>query len=161
MHLAENGYGELVQAGALGTLFPALAFLLQFGEFHRLLTFVTFPITLLAIAYLLVNDFPTFASDQKFRHHTLLTRLTWQVAIPIHHTLVLLSFLFFATAPLLGIPERIIYPVFFALPFALLEIIWLQRIALGGRTLWKFIIPLAVTVFGLSVYLLALSFWIH
>ena len=161
MHLAEIGYGELVQAVALGTLFPALAFLLQFGGFHRLLTFITFPITLLAIAYLLVNDFPTFASDQKFRRKTLLTRLTWQVAIPVHHILVLLSFFFFATAPLLGIPEGIIYPVFLALPFALLEIIWLQRIAMGGRTLWKFIIPLAVTVFGLSAYLLALSIWIH
>lgn len=161
LHLAEIGYGELLQAVALGTLFPALAFLLQFGGLHRLLTFVTFPITLLAIAYYLVNDFPTFASNIKFGHQTLLTRLSWQVAIPIHHILVLLSFLFFATAPLLGIPDRLIYPVFFAFPFALLEIIWLQRIAQGGRTLWKFLIPLAVTVLGLSVYLLTFSFWIH
>ncbi len=160
LHLAETGYGELVQATVLGTLFPALAFLLQFGEFHRLLIFVSFPMTLLAIAYLLVNDFPTFAGDLKYGRQTLLTRLTWQVAIPIHHILALLSFLFFATAPLLGIPARLIYPVFLAFPFALLEIVWLQRIALGGRTIWKFLIPLAVIVFGLSAYLLTLSFWI-
>ncbi len=94
LRLSEAGYGELIQAVTLGTLFPALAFLMQFGTFHRLLTFSTFPVTLLALAYLLVNDFPSFAADQKFGRYSLLTRLTWQLAIPIHHMLVLVSFLF-------------------------------------------------------------------
>jgi len=161
MRLSETGYGELVQAVALGTLFPALAFFIQYGEFHRLLTFATFPLTLLALAYLLVNDFPTFVTDQKHGRHSMLTRLTWQHAIPIHHLLVLLSFLFFAVAPLLGFPWGLIWPVFLALPFAVIQIIWLQRIAWGGRALWRFLIPLAATVFGLTVYLLTLTFWIR
>jgi 1,4-dihydroxy-2-naphthoate octaprenyltransferase len=145
----------------LGTLFPALAFLIQFDEFHRLLTFATFPLTLLALAYLLVNDFPTFASDQKYGRNTLLTRLTWQRAIPIHHLLVLLSFLFFAITPLLGFPWGLVWPVFLALPFAVIQIAWLQNIARGGRALWKLLVPLATAVFGLTVYLLALTFWIR
>jgi 1,4-dihydroxy-2-naphthoate octaprenyltransferase len=161
MCLSEAGYGELAMAVALGTLFPALAFLLQYGEFHRLLTFTTFPLTLLALAYLLVNDFPTFATDLKFGRHTLLTRLTWQYAIPAHHLLILASFLFFATAPLLGFPWGLIWPVFLALPFAAFQIIWLQRIALGGRTLWKFLTALGVATFGLTAYLLAFTFWIR
>jgi 1,4-dihydroxy-2-naphthoate octaprenyltransferase len=161
MRLSEAGYGELAMAVALGTLFPALAFLLQYGEFQRLLTFATFPLTLLALAYLLVNDFPTFATDLKFGRHTLLTRLTWQYAIPAHHLLILASFLFFATAPLLGFPWGLIWPVFLALPFAAFQIIWLQRIALGGRTLWKFLTALGVATFGLTAYLLAITFWIR
>ncbi|MGA2491043.1 MAG: hypothetical protein ABSF99_12820 [Anaerolineales bacterium] len=161
MRLSESGYGELVQAIALGPLFPALAFLIQFDEFHRLLTFATFPLTLLALAYLLVNDFPTFASDQKYGRNTLLTRLTWQRAIPIHHLLVLLSFLFFAITPLLGFPWGLVWPVFLALPFAVIQIAWLQNIARGGRALWKLLVPLATAVFGLTVYLLALTFWIR
>jgi 1,4-dihydroxy-2-naphthoate octaprenyltransferase len=161
MHLVEIGYGELILAVTLGTLFPALSFLLQFGGFHRLLTFVTFPITLLALAFFLVNDFPTFASDQKYSRQTLLTRLTWQLAIPIHHSIVLLAFFFFASAPLLGIPWGLVWPVFLALPFAILQVIWLQRIALGGRALWKFIVPLSAAIFGLTVYLLTLTFWIR
>ena len=161
MRLSEAGYGELALAVALGTLFPALAFLLQFGEFHRLLTFVTFPLTLLALAYLLVNDFPTFAADQKFERRTLLTRLTWQRAIPIHHLLIIVAFLFFSAAPFLGFPWGLVWPVFLALPFAIVQIVWLQRIAAGGRTLWKFLVPLAAAVFGLTVYLLALTFWIR
>jgi 1,4-dihydroxy-2-naphthoate octaprenyltransferase len=161
LRLSEAGYGELAMAVALGTLFPALAFLLQYGEFHRLLTFATFPLTLLALAYFLVNDFPTFATDHKLGRHTLLTRLTWQHAIPIHHLLVLLSFLIFAAAPFFGFPWGLIWPVFLALPFAAFQIIWLQRIALGGRTLWRFLTALAVATFGLSVYLLAFTFWIR
>jgi 1,4-dihydroxy-2-naphthoate octaprenyltransferase len=161
MRLSEAGYGELVMAVSLGTLFPALAFLLQYGEFHRLLTFVTFPLTLLALTFLLVNDFPAFATDLKLGHHSLLTRLTWQFAIPTHHVLILVSFLFFASAPLLGFPWGLVWPVFLALPFAVFQIIWLQRIAMGGRTLWKFLTALAVATFGLPAYLLAFTFWIR
>lgn len=161
IRLADAGYGELILAVALGTLFPALAFLIQFGEFHRLLTFATFPLTLLALAYLLVNDFPTFATDQKFGRHSLLTRLTWQKAIPIHHSLVLVAFLLFAVSPLLGIPWGLAWPAFLALPFAVIQIIWLQRIANGGRAQWRFLLPLSGAVIGLAVYLIALTFWIR
>ncbi len=161
LRLADIGYGELILAIALGTLYPALAFFIQYGEYHRLLTFATFPLTLLAMAYLLVNDFPAFSNDLKFGRQSMLTRLTWQKAIPIHHLLVLLSFLFFAIVPLLGFPWGLVWPVFLVLPFAAIQIIWLQRIARGGRALWRFIVPLAATVFGLTVYLLALTFWIR
>jgi 1,4-dihydroxy-2-naphthoate octaprenyltransferase len=161
MRLSENGYGELVLAIYLGTLLPALAFLLQFGAFHRLLTFVTFPLTLLALAYLLVCDFPTYATDQKLGRHSLLTRLTWQHAIPIHHFLIMAAFLLFAAGPFFGIPRGLVWPVFLVLPFAVVQIIWLQRIAQGGRTLWNFMTYLATATFGLTVYLLAFTFWIR
>ncbi len=161
MRLSEAGYGELIQAVAFGTLFPALAFFIQYGDFHRLLTFATFPLTLLAMAYLLVNDFPGYATDLKFGRHSLLTRLTWQRAIPIHHLLVLISFLLFAISPLLGFPWGLVWPVFLVLPFAVIQIAWLQQIARGGRARWRFLIPLSGAVFGLMVYLLALTFWIR
>jgi len=161
MRLSEAGYGELVLAVYLGTLLPALAFLLQYGQLHRLLSFTTFPLTLLALAYLLVCNFPTFATDQKLGRHTLLARLTWQRAIPIHHFLVLAAFLLFAAAPFLEYPWDLIWPVFLALPFAAIQMIWLQRIANGGRTLWNFLTALASATFGLTAYLLTLTFWIR
>jgi 1,4-dihydroxy-2-naphthoate octaprenyltransferase len=159
--LADLGFGELILAVYLGTLLPVLAFLLQFEGFHRLLTFATFPLTLLTLAYLLVTDFPSYASDLHHGRHSLLTRLTWQRAIPIHHILVLSAFLFFAAAPFFGIPWRLVWPVFAVLPFAAIQVIWLQRISLGGRTLWNFIINLALATFGLAAYLLAFTFWLH
>jgi 1,4-dihydroxy-2-naphthoate octaprenyltransferase len=81
LHLYETGYGELVQAIVLGTLIPALAFFIQNGEYHRLLAFATFPLTLLALAYFLVCDFPSYATDLKYGRRSMLIRLTWQRAI--------------------------------------------------------------------------------
>ena len=161
LRLEGSGFGELVLAFSMATLFPAFSFLLQAGAYHRLLAMTTFPLTLLALAYLLILDFPTFATDQKLAHHTLLTRLTWPRAIPIHHLLILFAFLIFAADPFFGFPWRLIWPVFLVLPFAGFEIFWLQRIAGGGRTLWIFLTTLAVAVFGLTSYLLTLTFWIH
>ena len=159
--LHEVGYGELIQAIALGTLFPAFAFHIQFLEFHRLVTFVTFPLTLLALAYFLVEDFVRYGADIRLGRKTLLTRLSWQRAIPIHHLLVLAAFLLFAISPLFGFPWGLIWPVYLALPFALFQVIWLQNIARGGRAQWKILVPFSAAVFGLIGYLLTVSFWIR
>jgi 1,4-dihydroxy-2-naphthoate octaprenyltransferase len=158
---AENGYGELVLAFVLATLVPAIAFLLQSDEFHRLLPLTAFPLTLLALAYFLAADFPAFTADQKLGRRSLLIRLTWQRAVPIHHVLILAAFLLFTATPLVRVPWALVWPVFLTLPFAAMQVIWLQRIANGGRTLWRFFVPLAAAVFGLPVYLLALTFWIR
>jgi hypothetical protein len=73
----------------------------------------------------------------------------------------LAAFLLFAAGPFLEYPWGLLWPVFLALPFAAIQIIWLQRIANGGRTLWNFLIALASATFGLTIYLLALTFWIR
>jgi 1,4-dihydroxy-2-naphthoate octaprenyltransferase len=158
---AETGYGELVLAFVLATLVPAIAFLLQSDELHRLLPLTAFPLTLLALAYFLAADFPAFTADQKLGRRSLLIRLTWQRAVPIHHVLILAAFLLFTATPLVRVPWALVWPVFLTLPFAAMQVIWLQRIANGGRTLWRFFVPLAAAVFGLPVYLLALTFWIR
>jgi len=161
LRLSENGYGELILAMSLGTLYPALAFMIQYGQYHRLLPFTTFPLTLLALAYLLACNFPTFATDQKLGRHTLLTRLTWQRAVTNHHFLVLAAFLLFAVAPFLEYPWGLTWPVFLVLPFAAIQVIWVQHIANGGRTLWKFLTAIATSTFGLTAYLLTMTFWIR
>ncbi len=159
--LSETGYSELVQAVILATFFPAIAFLMQAGEFHRLLPLTAFPLTLLAIAWLLAADFSAFAADQKLGRRSLLVRLTWQRAVSIHHILVLTAFLLFAAASFFGVSWGLVWPVFLALPFAALQIYWLQRIAAGGAPVWRFFNLLVPSVFGLTVYLLALSFWLR
>ncbi len=161
LRLSESGYGELILAVYFATLVPAFAFVLQADAYHRLLAMTTFPLTLLALAYLLILDFPGFVADQKFERHTLLTRMTWQRAIPIHHMLVISAYLLFAAAPLFGYPWALVWPVFLALPFAGVQVFWLQRIANGGRTYWSFLTTLAASVFGLTAYLLAFTFWIR
>ncbi len=104
LSLSNKGYSELIQAIFLGTLVPGAGFLLQTGSYHRLLTLSTFPLTLLALAWLLISDFPGYAKDQKYQRNTFLTKLTWQNAVPVHHFLIFSAFFLFALTPLLGIP---------------------------------------------------------
>jgi 1,4-dihydroxy-2-naphthoate octaprenyltransferase len=159
LRLSETGYGELALAVSTAAFVPAASFLFHADEFHRILPLTSFPLSFLALACLLISDFPTFATDQKLERCTLLTRLGWQRAVPLHHMLVLAAFLLFASTPFFGIPWRMIWPVFLDLPFAAAQVIWLQRISRGGRTLWNFLVPLSAVVFGLAAYLLAFTFW--
>ena len=161
VRLVDRGFGELVLAVLWANFYPALAYLLQSEDFFRLLPLVTFPLTLLALSYLLIYSFPHFATDLKYNRRSLLVQLTWPRAIPIHHFLVVAAYLLFAIAPLFGLAWELVRPVFLTLPLAGFQIYWLQRISQGGRTLWNVLIPYAAAVFGLTLYLLAFTFWIR
>ncbi len=161
LRLVTSGFGELTLAILIAALVPAFAFTLQVGEMHRLLASVAFPLTALTLAALLVFTFPAFAEDTRYERRTLLTLMGWQRAVPLHHILVFSAYFLFATMPQFGIPWTIIAPVFLIMPFALFQIFWLQRISQGAPPNWKFVNILAITVLGLTTYLLTITFWIR
>jgi 1,4-dihydroxy-2-naphthoate octaprenyltransferase len=161
LKLVRRGFGELLLAAHIGYIIPSLGFVLQMGDFHRLLPILAIPVTALALAYFLVLDFPAFADDIKYERLTLLTRLTWQRAVPLHHGLILLAFLLLALAPLLGVSIALIWPAFLALPFAVFQIILLHNISLGGRALWRPLTVNAAALFALTAYLLAFSLFLR
>lgn len=159
--LVRRGFGELLLAVHLGYVFPSLGFVLQTGDFHRLIPILALPVTLLALACFLALDFPTFADDLKYERLTLLTRLTWQRAIPLHHGLVLLAFLLLAFAVPLGVSIALLWPAFLMLPFAIFQIIMFHAISLGARPLWKPLTFLAASLFALTTYLLTFSLFLR
>ena len=161
IRLVYTGFGELVLAILITDFIPGLAFLLQADEFHRLLPLVAFPLTLLAVANFLALDFLSFASDQKYGRRTLLIRLTWPRAVPLHHALLLAAYVLFVAAPFFGFPWRLLWPVFLTLPLAAYQIFMLRNIALGVKPLWTILSINASAIFGLTAYLLTLSFWIR
>lgn len=159
--LVRRGFGELLLAAHLGYVFPSLGFAFQAGELHRILPIVALPVTALALAYFLVLDFPAFADDIKYERVTLLTRLTWQRAIPLHHGLVVAAFFLLAAAPLAGLSIAVLWPAFLALPFAVLQILLLRNIGLGAPPLWKPLTVTAAALFALTAYFLASSFFLR
>ncbi|MCJ7584546.1 MAG: prenyltransferase [Anaerolineales bacterium] len=161
IRLVYTGFGELALAILIADFIPGLAFLLQADEFHRLLPLVAFPLTLLAVANFLALDFLSFASDQKYGRRTLLIRLTWPRAVPLHHALLLAAYVLFVAAPFFGFPWRLLWPVFLTLPLAAYQIFMLRNIALGVKPLWTILSINASAIFGLTAYLLTLSFWIR
>ena len=159
LRLLTSGFGELLLAVILALLLPAFSLSLQMGELHRLLGAVAFPLTALSFAFFLVLDFPTYAEDRKYERGTLLLRIGWERAIPLHHILLLAAYLLFASMPLFGLPRTIFTPAFYVAPFALFQIYYLQKIAQGAPPNWKFLKILAHSVIGLTLYVLIFTLW--
>jgi 1,4-dihydroxy-2-naphthoate octaprenyltransferase len=159
MRLLARGFGELTLAAHIAYVIPSIGFLLQAKENHRLLILIIIPLTALALAYFLILNFISFPSDQKYQRATLLRLLTWERAVPFHHSLIVLAYLIFAIAPALG--YFILWPAFLTLPFAILQIILLRHISLGGKPNWILLNVTALAVFGLTTYFLTLTFWIR
>jgi 1,4-dihydroxy-2-naphthoate octaprenyltransferase len=159
--LNDRGFGELVLSILLAGFPAIIAFLLQTNNLHRLVAYITFPLALLTLAYLLILDFPGYSSDQKFGHQSLLIRLTWQRAVPLHNLLIFVSYLFFAAAPLVGIPYALIWSPLLTLPLAIYQIVMLRNITMGLKPNWIILTINATALVGLTTYLLMLTFWLR
>jgi 1,4-dihydroxy-2-naphthoate octaprenyltransferase len=161
VRLVERGFGGLVLAVFMADIVPVLSFLLQAGELHRLLGLIIFPLSTLALAFFIALEFPSYADDLKYERGTFLMRTGWQRAISLHHGLLIGGYLLFVVAGFLGVPWGILWPVFLAAPFAVLQILWLRNISQGGSPVWRFLTANAVALFGLTTYLLTLTFWLR
>ncbi|MBL8079336.1 MAG: hypothetical protein JNM55_15330 [Anaerolineales bacterium] len=159
--LLDHGFGELALAANIAYVIPSIAFLLQMNETHRLLVIITVPLTSLALVYFLILNFPSFSSDLKYQRATLLRRLTWEVAVPLHHSLIIFAYAFFAAAPLFGFSTSLTSRAFLTLPFALFQIYQLTSIARGNPPNWRMLTFTAFSVFTLTVYFLTVTFWIE
>ena len=155
-----SGFGEFLLAAHIGYVFPYIAYILQTDETHSFLM-LTIPLTLLAFGYFIVTDFPALATDLKYDRVTFLTRLGWERVVPLHHLFVLLAYLLFLASPAIGISLSLIWRVFLTLPFAIFQIFQLRNISLGAPTNWTLLSVTALTTFGLTAYLLTLTFWLR
>ena len=155
-----RGFGEFLLAVHIAYVIPSIAYTLQSDETHRFLL-ISIPLTFLAFAYFIVMNFSAFAADRKYNRGTLLTRLGWERAVPLHHLFVLLAYLFFLAAPVFGLSLSLLWPAFLTLPFALFQILQLRNLSLGAPTNWTLLTVTALSVFGLTAYFLSLTFWLR
>lgn len=159
IRLVSTGYGELTTSFLVANLVPAFAFLLQYGDWHRLLVMSTFPLTALHIAMMLAFELPDYATDVKYEKLTMLVRVGWQQGMFLHNILILSGFLILALAAVMGMPLAIALPAFIPLPLGLLQIWQMRRIAAGGKPNWNSLTLTAVVLFASVSYLLAYAFW--
>jgi len=159
VRLVESGYGELTTSIVVASLVPALAFILQYGELHRLVTMSTFPLISLHIAMMLAFELPDYAVDLKFGKQTLLIRLGWERGMMLHNVLILGAYLLIGLAMLFGFPTSIAIPAFLSLPLGIFQVWYMTRIAAGAKPNWNLLGWLAVLVFGVTTYLLTFFFW--
>lgn len=159
--LITSGYGELVQSIIMANLIPAFAVILINGALHRLVVMSSFPLTLLYLAEQLALNFPNYSDDLRVGKKTLLVRLGWERGVTLHNLLILGGFFLFGVSMLIGLPMRVSSPVFFVFPLGLFQIWYMSKIASGLKPNWRVLIWTANLTLGLTIYLLALSFWIR
>jgi len=159
LRLAISGYGELVVAIVFANLLPALAFLLQTGNLHRLVAMSTFPLTALYLATILALQLPTYARDVKFDRRTLMVRVGWRNGMNMHNLLILCAFLLLGLAVAFGLPPAIALPSFLLLPLGLLQVWQMSRVAEGSKPNWRALTLVPIAIFGSMVYLLTYAYW--
>jgi 1,4-dihydroxy-2-naphthoate octaprenyltransferase len=159
IRLVSTGYGELTTSILVANLIPSFAFVLQFGELHRLVAMSTFPLTAIHLAMMIVFEFPDYATDNKFEKLTLLVRIGWERGYTLHNILILSAYLLLGLAMIFGLPASIALPVFLTLPLGLLEIWQLRRVAAGSKPNWNALGLNAIVLIGSMAYLLAYAFW--
>ncbi len=156
--LINRGFGEFLLAVQLAYVYPSIAFTLQATATHPFLA-LTLPLTFLAFAYFIIQNFRTFAQDQKYERITFLMRLGWERVVPLHHIFVLFAYIFMLAMPAVNISLNVLAPAFLTFPFALFQIYQLRNIALGVKPNWLLLNATALAVFGLTVYFLTFTFW--
>ncbi len=156
-----SGYGELLMSIIWAGFIPAMAFLTQGHDYHRLLIMVSFPLTLLHISMLLALEFPDYAVDIKQGKKPILVRIGWQRGMLIHNILILAGFAILGLAFALGLPLSVAWPVVFVVPVGLFQIWMMNRIGDGVKPNWNLLLLLSVSTFGLTAYILAFAFWTH
>ncbi len=161
LRLVSRGFGELILAAHIAYVAPSLGFVMQAGEFHRMLPFVALPVTALALAYFIVIDFPNFAGDLKYERFSLLNRLGWPRAVQLHHGLIIAAFGILLAFPLFGFSWRVVWPAYLTIPFAIFQVIILRNITLGARPVWRLITTSSAILFALTTYLLTFSFFLR
>ncbi len=161
IRLVERGIGEVVAAFLLAVLTPAISFLMVSPNLHPFLTGFTFPLFLLALAWQLAISFEQYPGHLKYGRRVLLMRLSWQRAVPIHNGLLIAAYFFLAVLPFLGVPFPLTWPSLLTLPIAAWQMLMLRNIAEGARPVWNALNIAAAVVFGLTAYLITITFWLR
>lgn len=159
LRLAYNGYGELAEGILFAGLIPAIAYLLQTGDLHRLLPMLCFPLLSLYLAMRLAHSLEYYARDQKLARRTLILQMGWKRGMALHNIFILVGYLLLVAAATFGLPWSLTWPGLLTLPIGLYQIFQMNQISAGAKPGWRILKLTAAATFALTAYLLALAIW--
>jgi 1,4-dihydroxy-2-naphthoate octaprenyltransferase len=159
LRLSNSGYGELLQAILVANFIPALAFLLQTGELHRLLALMTFPLTFLYLSSAIARSLRSYGEDMRRERLSMLVRLGWQRGMSLHNVLILVAYLLLGVSLSLGLPWALVWPAFLSLPVGLFQIWQIVSIANGAKPRWTLLSLTAMATIAFAVYFMNLALW--
>jgi 1,4-dihydroxy-2-naphthoate octaprenyltransferase len=160
LRLAQTGYGELTTSIVVAGLVPALGHLLQTGTASLLILLTTAPLVIFHYTMLLAFEFPDVQSDAAAGKRTVLVRLGRRSGASIHNLLIACGLAVVAFASFVGLPVRVAVSVAIAAPLALWQVIMMRRIQRDEPVPFRLLTFGAVTLFALTTYLIAFSYWV-
>ena len=107
----------------------------------------------------LAFEFPDFLSDEAAGKTTLLVRLGRRRGAALHNAALLLAMGLAVAGTFLGLPAQVAVAVIISSPLALLQIVNLRRMMRGDPVSFNRLTFLAVTIFALTTYFMAFSYW--
>lgn len=161
VRLEASGYGELTTSVLVAFMVPAFAFILQAGEFHRLIAMSAFPLVALMLAMMLAFELPDYMTDLKHGKRTLMVRVGWQNGMILHNVLILSAYLLLVIARTFGFPWFATLAGLLSLPVGIFQIWQMRRISTGEKPNWTALTTGALAMLGSTAYLLAYSFWMN
>ena len=144
-----------------GSLVPAIAYNLFASGFHRSLTLMVFPLTMILLAVNISLEFSSYARDEIINRKTIIRMIGWKRGIFLHHFLLILSITLLIMNIGQGLPSKLFIPTLLTCPLIILDIYWLQRIKAGFRPIWPFFNALSISIVCVIVYLFAYTLWIN
>lgn len=157
LQLQRTGWGQLIESLLIGMIAPALGFGLQTQELHARIGIFAFPLWLILLAMFLALGFENYARERYPLRQSLLESLGWRQGFLWHNLLLLIAYLGFSLAVLLGQPWQITWPAFLSLPVALYQFIQLNRIVQGSPPNWKVFNLTAKATLGVTLYSLFIA----
>jgi 1,4-dihydroxy-2-naphthoate octaprenyltransferase len=113
----KRGFGEFLIGFCYGWLPVAMAFYLQTGSFHPLVSWLSIPIGCTIFNVILLNEFPDYKGDSQAGKKNLTVRLGLDRASHLYGMATLLAWVFLAASVFAGVP---IYVPLFSIPLYLM-----------------------------------------
>lgn len=159
LRLVYSGYGELIQALLIANIIPALAFMLQSGELHRLLAPLTFPLTALFISVQMATSLRSYIRNERFDYRNAMVRLGWSNGMILHNFLILFAYLVLTISALVDLPWSLFLPGLLTLPLGIFQIWQMVHIARGNKPNWILLDTTAIATFTLTAYFITFALW--
>jgi 1,4-dihydroxy-2-naphthoate octaprenyltransferase len=158
-NFGRTGYGELISTLFLTILTPGLAYILQAGEIHRLLTLLSFPLTVLVLACFMALSLEMYHNPETSTQKNLMAQMGWQKGMQFHNILIFVAYLLFGVTALAGLPWALTWPAVLSLPVGIFQVWQMRQIANGAKPHWRLLKWTAYGLVAMTVYLISLALW--
>jgi 1,4-dihydroxy-2-naphthoate octaprenyltransferase len=152
-------YHELLLSAWMAGLIPAFGFLLQAGEFHRLIAMTTFPLVAAHVAMVLIYSLEDFSLDLKYEIPSFLARIGWQEGMNLHNFLIIGAYILVLAAMVFGLPVAIGLPILVTLPVGGFQVWSMLTVSRGAKPNWRSLEISAIALFLAMSYLTTYGFW--